>query len=105
MNKKNICLNQDNDESNGLQESLNDSDEKDVKSITMDVPDNVDIDIDETDNVLSPEMTTLPDSPENTITKRPKNKDFSKFHRSNRKSKNCAIFYFKHVSVIQMLHN
>lgn len=73
-----------------------------MKSITMDeIPDNVDID--ETDNVLTPETTALPDSPENTITKRPKNKDFSKFHRSNRKSKNCAIFYFKHVSVIQML--
>jgi hypothetical protein len=24
-------------------------------------------------------------------------KDFSKFHRSNRKSKNCAIFYYKHI--------
>lgn len=35
-------------------------------------------------------------SPENaTVVK--KFKDFSKFNRSNRKSKNCAIFYYKHV--------
>jgi hypothetical protein len=32
-----------------------------------------------------------------TVIKRPRPKDFSKFHRSNRKSKNCAIFYYKHV--------
>lgn len=30
-----------------------------------------------------------------TIIKRPK--DFSKFNRSNRKSKNCAIFYYRHI--------
>lgn len=34
-------------------------------------------------------------TPQGTVIKRPK--DFSKFHRSNRKSKNCAIFYYKHV--------
>lgn len=33
----------------------------------------------------------------NTVLKRPRNKDFSKFNRSNRKSKNCATFYYKHV--------
>lgn len=33
-----------------------------------------------------------------TIVKRPNKKiDISKFNRSNRKSKNCAIFYFKHL--------
>ena len=30
-------------------------------------------------------------------TKRPRKVDSSKFNRSNRKSKNCAIFYFKHL--------
>jgi hypothetical protein len=35
-------------------------------------------------------------SPE-TALNRPRNKDFSKFNRSNRKSKNCATFYYKHV--------
>lgn len=30
-----------------------------------------------------------------TVVKR--QKDFSKFNRSNRKSKNCAIFYYKHI--------
>lgn len=35
-----------------------------------------------------------------TVKKRPAKKggDASKFNRSNRKSKNCAIYYFKHVS-------
>lgn len=37
------------------------------------------------------------ESPQGTVIKRPRPKDFSKFHRSNRKSKNCAIFYYKHV--------
>lgn len=37
------------------------------------------------------------ESPKQTVIKRPRPKDFSKFHRSNRKSKNCAIFYYKHV--------
>lgn len=30
-------------------------------------------------------------------TKRTRQLDASKFNRSNRKSKNCAIFYFKHL--------
>lgn len=37
------------------------------------------------------------DSPLGAVIKRVRPKDFSKFHRSNRKSKNCAIFYYKHV--------
>jgi hypothetical protein len=37
------------------------------------------------------------ETPKGTVIKRPRPKDFSKFHRSNRKSKNCAIFYYKHV--------
>lgn len=37
------------------------------------------------------------ESPQGTVIKRARPKDFSKFHRSNRKSKNCAIFYYKHV--------
>lgn len=32
-----------------------------------------------------------------TALKRPRKSDSSKFNRSNRKSKNCAIFYFKHL--------
>lgn len=40
-------------------------------------------------------LTTIPCS--NTVIKRPKNVDISKFNHSNRKSKNCAIFYFKHL--------
>jgi hypothetical protein len=36
------------------------------------------------------------ETPKGTVIKRIRPKDFSKFHRSNRKSKNCAIFYFKH---------
>jgi hypothetical protein len=32
-----------------------------------------------------------------TVVKRPKKVDISKFNKSNRKSKNCAIFYFKHM--------
>lgn len=36
-------------------------------------------------------------TPQGTVIKRVRPKDFSKFHRSNRKSKNCAIFYYKHV--------
>jgi hypothetical protein len=49
---------------------------------------------------VTPPKTPSPNSSfENTQTviKRPRPKDFSKFHRSNRKSKNCAIFYYKHV--------
>lgn len=34
-------------------------------------------------------------SPSGTVIKR--SKDISKFNRSNRKSKNCAIFYYKHI--------
>lgn len=37
------------------------------------------------------------ETPHGTVIKRIRPKDFSKFHRSNRKSKNCAIFYYKHV--------
>lgn len=37
------------------------------------------------------------ETPQGTVIKRVRPKDFSKFHRSNRKSKNCAIFYYKHV--------
>ncbi|CRK97996.1 CLUMA_CG011365, isoform A [Clunio marinus] len=37
------------------------------------------------------------ETPKGTVIKRVRPKDFSKFHRSNRKSKNCAIFYYKHV--------
>lgn len=37
------------------------------------------------------------ETPKGTVIKRARPKDFSKFHRSNRKSKNCAIFYYKHV--------
>lgn len=37
------------------------------------------------------------ETPQGTVIKRARPKDFSKFHRSNRKSKNCAIFYYKHV--------
>lgn len=40
---------------------------------------------------------TLTNETPKTVIKRPRNKDFSKFNRSNRKSKNCAIFYYKHV--------
>lgn len=36
------------------------------------------------------------ETPKGTVIRRMRPKDFSKFHRSNRKSKNCAIFYFKH---------
>lgn len=49
----------------------------------------------------TPPKTPSPNSsfgtPKQTIIKRARPKDFSKFHRSNRKSKNCAIFYYKHV--------
>ena len=49
----------------------------------------------------TPPKTPSPNSsfetPKGTVIKRPRPKDFSKFHRSNRKSKNCAIFYYKHV--------
>lgn len=37
------------------------------------------------------------ETPKGTVIKRIRPKDFSKFHRSNRKSKNCAIFYYKHI--------
>lgn len=42
------------------------------------------------ENFDSPKIIT-------TVIKRPRRKDFSKFNRSNRKSKNCATFYYKHV--------
>ena len=49
----------------------------------------------------TPPKTPSPDAsfetPKGTVIKRARPKDFSKFHRSNRKSKNCAIFYYKHV--------
>lgn len=49
----------------------------------------------------SPPKTPSPnasfETPKGTVIKRARPKDFSKFHRSNRKSKNCAIFYYKHV--------
>lgn len=49
----------------------------------------------------TPPKTPSPDAsyetPRGTVIKRIRPKDFSKFHRSNRKSKNCAIFYYKHV--------
>ncbi|KAG5682168.1 hypothetical protein PVAND_011538 [Polypedilum vanderplanki] len=57
------------------------------------------------DSVIVPLKTSSPKIPptkENntspkitTVVK--KYKDFSKFNRSNRKSKNCAIFYYKHI--------
>lgn len=40
-------------------------------------------------------VTTTP--VKNGATKRTRQPDASKFNRSNRKSKNCAIFYFKHL--------
>jgi len=36
-------------------------------------------------------------TPSTVVVRRVRPKDFSKFNRSNRKSKNCAIFYYKHV--------
>jgi hypothetical protein len=52
-------------------------------------------------NKASPK-TPLPPSKENSLQKlsttvAKRQKDFSKFNRSNRKSKNCAIFYYKHI--------
>lgn len=52
--------------------------------------------------IKSPSLPKTPppnrnDSPLVTTVKRARPKDISKFHRSNRKSKNCAIFYYKHV--------
>lgn len=44
------------------------------------------------------------ESPQGTVIKRVRPKDFSKFHRSNRKSKNCAIFYYKHVDDTDLLN-
>lgn len=50
---------------------------------------------------VTPPKTPSPngsfETPQGTVMKRVRPKDFSKFHRSNRKSKNCAIFYYKHV--------
>lgn len=43
----------------------------------------------------SPAKDKTPPKYSATVVKRPK--DFSKFNRSNRKSKNCAIFYYKHI--------
>lgn len=42
---------------------------------------------------------SLPTTPikQQTALKRPRKSDSSKFNRSNRKSKNCAIFYFRHL--------
>lgn len=55
------------------------------------------------DSIIVPVKKSLKESPVkeiDKITTTPqrvnKPKDFSKFNRSNRKSKNCAIFYYKH---------
>lgn len=59
-------------------------------------------------NILSSKTKIDPPNQESTIVIDPfvtpskvtvvkRSKDFSKFHRSNRKSKNCAIFYYKHI--------
>lgn len=49
---------------------------------------------------LSPKLKESP-AKDDVIVETPKvnrrPKDFSKFNRSNRKSKNCAIFYYKHI--------
>lgn len=46
-------------------------------------------------NELDQSVTTTP--VKSGATKRTRQPDASKFNRSNRKSKNCAIFYFKHL--------
>lgn len=51
------------------------------------------------ETVITMNSTDLVDSPAvelNTVKKRPRKQDASKFNRSNRKSKNCAIYYFRH---------
>lgn len=57
--------------------------------------------VDGTVKQATPPKTPSPnesfETPKGTVIKRARPKDFSKFHRSNRKSKNCAIFYYKHV--------
>lgn len=57
----------------------------------------------------TPPKTPSPNSSfetqQTTVVKRPRPKDFSKFHRSNRKSKNCAIFYYKHVDTEDQLND
>lgn len=46
---------------------------------------------------FSPTKNTVSNTKTNYATKRTRQPDSSKFNRSNRKSKNCAIFYFKHL--------
>jgi plasmid rolling circle replication initiator protein Rep len=85
---------------------LSDNESKARKNYIDPVPTTVDQDM-ETENVAPqkpPTITTsttssLVISPKisNTVVKRPKKIDISKFNKSNRKSKNCAIFYFKHM--------
>lgn len=48
-----------------------------------------------TNDVSVQHVTTTP--VKSGATKRTRQPDASKFNRSNRKSKNCAIFYFKHL--------
>lgn len=51
------------------------------------------------ETVITMNSIDLVDSPAEVLTtvkKRPKKVDASKFNRSNRKSKNCAIYYFRH---------
>lgn len=59
-----------------------------------DLNENTELDL----SMLTTSSTSLNYSPKiiDSIVKRPKKVDISKFNRSNRKSKNCAIFYFKH---------
>lgn len=59
-----------------------------------DLNENTELDL----SMLSTSSTSLNYSPKliDSVVKRPKKIDISKFNRSNRKSKNCAIFYFKH---------
>lgn len=52
--------------------------------------------IDKTALNLPNGLTVSPPQPQHTATKRGRMPDASKFNRSNRKSKNCATFYFKH---------
>lgn len=59
-----------------------------------DLNENTELDL----SMLTTSSTSLNYSPKiiDSVVKRPKKVDISKFNRSNRKSKNCAIFYFKH---------
>lgn len=59
-----------------------------------DLNENTELDL----SMLTTSSTSLNYSPKliDSVVKRPKKIDISKFNRSNRKSKNCAIFYFKH---------